>query len=307
MTRWLSTTQWPPQGDHVMRAIDQTGFYGNFCLPFCTSRSSSRSKRSARRTARRVFAAPTFTSWTRSRRAIRPNDPNESVIDDVVGKRALPSVEQKRIQERIMKEYQKNKQPAPPPSSRGLGLAPRLTPPPHLALPHPAGPQPLKAPMAGIFKAYDIRGTYPDQINAELAARIARQPSRSRGPAAWWSAATCAESGETLRDAMLRAIAEAGCDVIDIGRVSTPMCYWAVNTLGADGGIMITASHNPARYNGCKISGPGARPVSYDTGIAGSSAEHCSPAHCPPRLKKPGRVEQRSAMVADYQRWLLSE
>ncbi|HNN97072.1 MAG TPA: phosphomannomutase, partial [Pseudomonadota bacterium] len=109
--------------------------------------------------------------------------------------------------------------------------------------------------MAGIFKAYDIRGTYPDQINAELAARIARATVEVLGARRLVVGRDMRESGETLRDAMLQAIAEAGCDVIDIGRVSTPMCYWAVNTLAADGGIMITASHNPARYNGCKISG----------------------------------------------------
>ena len=158
--------------------------------------------------------------------------------------------------------------------------------------------------MAGIFKAYDIRGTYPDQINAELAARIARATVEVLGARRLVVGRDMRESGETLRDAMLRAIAEAGCDVIDIGRVSTPMCYWAVNTLGADGGIMITASHNPARYNGCKISGPGARPVSYDTGIAEIERRALQPGPLPTQTEKPGRVEQRS-VVADYQRWLL--
>jgi len=158
--------------------------------------------------------------------------------------------------------------------------------------------------MAGIFKAYDIRGTYPDQINAELAARIARATVEVLGARRLVVGRDMRESGETLRDAMLQAIAEAGCDVIDIGRVSTPMCYWAVNTLAADGGIMITASHNPARYNGCKISGPGARPVSYDTGIAEIERRALRPGPVPARADKPGRVEQRS-VVADYQRWLL--
>jgi phosphomannomutase len=159
--------------------------------------------------------------------------------------------------------------------------------------------------MAGIFKAYDIRGTYPDQIDAALGARIARATVEVLSARRLVVARDMRESGETLRDAMLQAIAETGCEVIDIGRVSTPMCYWAVNTFGADGGIMITASHNPARYNGCKISGPGARPVSYDTGIAEIERRAMSPVTPAPSAASPGRIEQRN-IVADYQRWLLN-
>ncbi|HNN97071.1 MAG TPA: hypothetical protein PKI03_32605 [Pseudomonadota bacterium] len=112
----LDYYQWPPQGDHVMRAIDQTGFYGNFCLALLhkslieqiEKERATNSPPRVRRT--NVHVVDSITQGDSA------NDPNESVIDDVVGKRALPSVEQKRIQERIMKEYQKNKQPAPPPA-----------------------------------------------------------------------------------------------------------------------------------------------------------------------------------------------
>lgn len=109
----LDYYQWPAQGDYVMRSIDQTGFYGNFCLALLQKQSmeqiekerATNSPPRVRRTNVHVVDAITQGDST--------TDPNESVIDEVVGKRALPSVEQKRIQERIMKEYQKNKQPPP--------------------------------------------------------------------------------------------------------------------------------------------------------------------------------------------------
>lgn len=112
----LDYYQWPPQQDYILRAVDQTGFYGNFCLVLVQKSTieqiekerATNSPPRVRRTNVHVVDSITQGDST--------NDPNESVIDDVVGKRALPSVEQKRIQERIMKEYQKNKQPAPPPA-----------------------------------------------------------------------------------------------------------------------------------------------------------------------------------------------
>jgi hypothetical protein len=112
----LDYYQWPPQSDYILRAVDQTGFYGNFCLVLVQKSTieqiekerATNSPPRVRRTNVHVVDSITQGDST--------SDPNESVIDDVVGKRALPSVEQKRIQERIMKEYQKNKQPAPPPA-----------------------------------------------------------------------------------------------------------------------------------------------------------------------------------------------
>lgn len=156
--------------------------------------------------------------------------------------------------------------------------------------------------MAGIFKAYDIRGTYPDQIHPELAARIATATVEILGARRLVVGRDMRESGPAMRDAVVEAIVAAGCDVIDIGRCSTPMSYWAVNTLQADGGIMITASHNPARYNGAKICSRGAAPVSYDTGIAEIERRCAAPAS-PPAAER-GRIEQRD-LVDDYQRWLL--
>ena len=156
--------------------------------------------------------------------------------------------------------------------------------------------------MAGIFKAYDIRGTYPNEINPEIVSRIGSAVVKVLGARRLVIGRDMRESGPELRDALVSAIAAGGCDVIDIGRCSTPMLYFAVNELDADGGVMITASHNPARYNGCKICSRGAAPVSYDTGIAEIERLVAEPpqAAMPPR----GSVTQRD-LLEDYDKWLL--
>lgn len=156
--------------------------------------------------------------------------------------------------------------------------------------------------MAGIFKAYDIRGTYPDQLDERLFARIGAAVVKVLGARRLVVGRDMRQSGPALRAAMVDAIAATGCEVIDIGRCSTPMTYWAVNVLDADAAIMITASHNPAGYNGCKISGRGATPVSYDTGIA--EIERLARAATPlPDLPR-GAVSERE-LLPDYHSWLL--
>lgn len=122
--------------------------------------------------------------------------------------------------------------------------------------------------MAGIFKAYDIRGTYPEQLDEQRAARIGAAAVRLLSAKTIVVGQDMRQSGPGLCAALTEAMLAAGCNVIDIGQVGTPTLYFAVANLQADGGIMITASHNPARYNGFKLCGKGATPVSYDTGIA---------------------------------------
>lgn len=158
--------------------------------------------------------------------------------------------------------------------------------------------------MAGIFKAYDIRGTYPDQIDERLAARIGAAVVEVLGARRLVIGRDMRQSGPSLRAAMIEAIVQRGCEVIDIGACSTPMTYWAANVLSADGAVMITASHNPAGYNGCKISGRGATPVSYDTGIAEIEQLALAPTPPPAAAGPPGKVSQPE-LLADYQRWLL--
>jgi phosphomannomutase len=160
--------------------------------------------------------------------------------------------------------------------------------------------------MAGIFKAYDIRGTYPDQINERTAAAIGDAVVDVLGARSLVVGRDMRASGLGMRDALVEAILARGCDVIDIGQCSTPMTYWAVNTLNADGAVMITASHNPARYNGCKISGKGAAPVSYDTGIAEIERRVAASSGSPSSGSGPRGKLHQQAVLRDYQHWLLN-
>lgn len=111
-----------------------------------------------------------------------------------------------------------------------------------------------------IFKAYDIRGIYPDQIDEDICYRIARAYVASQG----WERVVVGhdmrETGEPLVEATIRGITDQGADVVLIGLTSTPMYYYAVNLLKGDAGMMVTASHNPGHYNGFKMTGPEAIP-----------------------------------------------
>ena len=103
------------------------------------------------------------------------------------------------------------------------------------------------------FGAYDIRGIYPKQVNEELAYRIGRfLPGLLEGTR-FAVGHDMRLSGQTLSEAMTRGLREAGCEVYDIGLCGTEMIYFAVPHLGLDGGVMITASHNPKEYNGMKF------------------------------------------------------
>lgn len=111
-----------------------------------------------------------------------------------------------------------------------------------------------------IFKAYDIRGTYPDQFNEDVAYRIARAYAQLLKPRLTVVGYDMRLSGPALLEPVARGLMEQGSDVIHIGMTSTPMYYYAVNELKADAGVMLTASHNPPEYNGFKLTGPEARP-----------------------------------------------
>jgi phosphomannomutase len=121
-----------------------------------------------------------------------------------------------------------------------------------------------------IFKAYDIRGTVPDELDATLAHAIGRAVARflaADGAASLVVGRDARESSPELGDALVRGIADEGVDVVDIGLVSTPMVYYAVDELGTGGGVMVTASHNPAQYNGFKVCRENAIPVGEASGL----------------------------------------
>ncbi len=120
----------------------------------------------------------------------------------------------------------------------------------------------------GIFKAYDVRGTYPDQVNAALFEGIGQAAPQVLRCKTCVVSRDMRESGVTLAQAMIRGLTKQGVDVIDIGMASTPMLYFATAYFKADAGVQITASHNPAAYNGCKWCREDAIPVAYDSGLA---------------------------------------
>ena len=128
--------------------------------------------------------------------------------------------------------------------------------------------------MAGIFKAYDVRGTYPDQVTEQIAFKIGYyyrdlldEQDLALGPVVVVSRDMRAHS-VPLAEALQRGLRARGVSVIDIGVADTPQNYFATGYLRASGGIQVTASHNPAEYNGFKMSRREAIPVSYVTGIA---------------------------------------
>ena len=117
------------------------------------------------------------------------------------------------------------------------------------------------------FKAYDVRGVYPTEVNEEMAYRVGRIFS------AMFAAETVVVghdirlSGPAIVAALTEGLRHGGTKVIDIGQCGTEMIYFATAHLKADGGIMVTASHNPKEYNGMKLVRRDARPISADTGL----------------------------------------
>lgn len=119
-----------------------------------------------------------------------------------------------------------------------------------------------------VFKAYDVRGTYPDQVNESLFEKMGQAAVQVLKCRTVVVGRDMRASGIPLAQAMIRGLTAAGADVIDIGMVSTPMVYFATASLKAGAGVQITASHNPAAYNGCKWCREDAIPVAYDSGLS---------------------------------------
>ncbi len=117
------------------------------------------------------------------------------------------------------------------------------------------------------FKAYDIRGRVPDELDKKLAYEIGRAYAAHLGGRTVAVGHDIRLSGPSLTDALCEGLIEAGVQVHDIGRCGTEEIYFATFHRGLDGGVMITASHNPADYNGMKLVREQARPISSDTGL----------------------------------------
>lgn len=117
------------------------------------------------------------------------------------------------------------------------------------------------------FKAYDIRGKLGEELNEDIAYRIGRAYGEYLKPKKMVVGGDVRLTSEGLKLALAKGLQDAGTDVIDIGLSGTEEIYFATSYLKVDGGIEVTASHNPLDYNGMKLVREGSRPISGDTGL----------------------------------------
>ena len=150
--------------------------------------------------------------------------------------------------------------------------------------------------LSAIFKSYDVRGIYPGQLNDDLAYKIGRcfVPLLAAKNVA--VGRDRRDSGNSLFEAFARGASEAGANVLDVGRVSTDALYFAVGKYELDGGVMITASHNPADYNGMKFPRSQAQAISLDTGLAQIRDQIASGDLPPPAAAAKGQITHRDIL-----------
>lgn len=117
------------------------------------------------------------------------------------------------------------------------------------------------------FKAYDIRGKVPSELNTDIAYKIGRALVTYLNCKSIVIGRDVRKSSPELSDALSNGLNDAGCDVYDLGLCGTEMIYFGTPFLDADGGVMITASHNPPEYNGLKFVKRGSVPIGYNSGL----------------------------------------
>lgn len=125
----------------------------------------------------------------------------------------------------------------------------------------------MTSDLTSCFKAYDIRGHIPDQLNEEIAYQIGRAYVAYLTPSEVVVGYDIRLTSRQLCDSLISGLIDGGVKVINIGQCGTEEVYFATSHLGADGGIIVTASHNPKDYNGMKLVRENSKPVSSDTGL----------------------------------------
>jgi phosphomannomutase len=118
-----------------------------------------------------------------------------------------------------------------------------------------------------VFKAYDVRGIYPDELDEAGAEAIGRAYVEQFEPRRMAVGRDMRLSSPAIQEALMRGAGAAGAEVLDLGLVGTEMVYFAVGSLGLEGGAMVTASHNPKEYTGMKLVRRGALPVGGESGL----------------------------------------
>jgi phosphomannomutase len=123
--------------------------------------------------------------------------------------------------------------------------------------------------MPDPFKAYDIRGLYPQELNESLAYHIGNATAQVLGRTGqrYTVGRDMRVSGGPLKQAYMKGLTDAGVIVVDVGMLSTPAVTFAMHLLDTAGGAQVTASHNPAPYGGIKITAPGFKPVGAGSGM----------------------------------------
>jgi phosphomannomutase len=144
-----------------------------------------------------------------------------------------------------------------------------------------------------VFKAYDIRGIYGSQIDEALAEKIGRAYAAEVAPRTVVVGHDMRPCAPSITDALVKGLTAAGVDVVHIGLVSTPVVSFALGSGGYDGGVMVTASHNPAEYIGLKLARKGCVPMSREAGI-GAMEQRILADDLPADAAKPGTVTKRS-------------
>jgi phosphomannomutase len=154
------------------------------------------------------------------------------------------------------------------------------------------------------FKAYDIRGRIPSELNEDLAYKIGQATAAFLKPKRICVGRDIRLSSEQLCAALVRGLTDSGVDVYDIGLCGTEGVYFATSARQFDGGIMVTASHNPPDYNGMKFVREQSRPISADTGLM-EMARLIESGALPPKAATPGKLH-RIDINAEYDQHLLS-
>ena len=158
--------------------------------------------------------------------------------------------------------------------------------------------------LGKVFKAYDVRAIYPKPLNEKLAWQIGHAAARYLTEHAADAGfddpmmrhvvvgRDMRTSSPSLAEALKMGVRDYGAHVVDVGMVDTPLVYFAINHLGCCGGVQVTASHNPANYNGFKVSGMKARPIGMTTGLD-EIRRYAAVVDRDKRISAGGREEQR--------------
>ena len=153
------------------------------------------------------------------------------------------------------------------------------------------------------FKAYDVRGRLGDELNVDIAYRIGRAFGQYLKPKNIVVGGDVRLTSKELKSAVTNGLLDSGVNVIDLGEVGTEEVYFATSFLNADGGIEVTASHNPMDYNGLKLVREGSRPISSETGLA--DIQRLAEENNFPAVTQRGIYKQQS-VLGDYVERLLS-